>query len=71
MSKFLEDIEEEGFQEGFQKGFQEGYQESFQEAQQSAALRMLQAGKYSLEEISYISDLSLDEVKKISADKTA
>ena len=35
------------------------------------ALRMLKAGKYALEEIADISGLSLDEVKKLNADKTA
>ena len=35
------------------------------------ALRMLKAGKYALEEIASISGLSLDEVKKLKADKTA
>lgn len=35
------------------------------------ALRMLKAGKYALEEIAAISGLSLDEVKKLNADKTA
>lgn len=34
-------------------------------------LRMLKAGKYALEEIAAISGLSLDEVKKLNADKTA
>lgn len=35
------------------------------------ALRMLKAGKYALDEIAAISGLSLDEVKKLKADKTA
>ena len=35
------------------------------------ALRMLKAGNYALEEIADISGLSLDEVKKLNADKTA
>lgn len=34
------------------------------------ALRMLKAGKYALDEIAAISGLSLDEVKKLNADKT-
>jgi hypothetical protein len=34
------------------------------------ALRMLKAGKYALDEIASISGLSLDEVKKLNADKT-
>ena len=35
------------------------------------ALRMLQVGKYALEEIANISGLPLDEVKALSAGKTA
>ncbi|WP_277935305.1 hypothetical protein [Parablautia muri] len=33
-------------------------------------LRMLSAGKYALEEIANISGLSLDEVKKLKAERT-
>lgn len=63
MSKILEDMKEESFQKGFQ--------ESVLETRNFVALRMLQAGKYPLEEISDISGLSLDEVKKLSADSPA
>ncbi len=38
------------------------------ESLQEVALRMLAAGKYALEEIAYISGLSLDEVKKLKSD---
>lgn len=41
------------------------------EVTREVALRMLQAGKYALEEIADISGLSLDEVKALDADKTA
>lgn len=41
------------------------------ETMKAVALRMLQAGKYALEEIADISGLPLDEVKVLSADKTA
>ena len=45
--------------------------ESIQEEKKLTALRMLEAGKYVLEEISNISGLSLDEVKKIKAEQPA
>lgn len=59
MCKLLEDMREEALQQGLKEGLR------------STALRMLQAGSYPLEEIAAISGLSLDEVKKLSADRTA
>lgn len=44
---------------------------SMKESMKAAELRMLKAGKYVLEEIVAISGISLDEVKKRNADKTA
>ena len=49
----------------------EGKQEGMKESMKAVALRMLQAGKYALEEIADISGLPLDEVKVLSAGKTA
>lgn len=63
MCKLLEDMREEALQQGLKEGLKEGLR--------STALRMLQAGSYPLEEIAAISGLSLDEVKKLSADRTA
>ena len=40
------------------------------ESLKEVALRMLSAGKYALEEIASISGLSLDEVKKLKAERT-
>lgn len=39
------------------------------EGMKEVALRMLAAGKYALEEIANISGLSLDEVKKLKAER--
>lgn len=41
------------------------------ESLKEAALRMIASGKYALEEIVNISGLSIDEVKKLQADKNA
>ena len=49
----------------------ESLREGIQEEKKLTALRMLEAGKYVLEEISNISGLSLDEVKKIKAEQSA
>ena len=43
--------------------------ESLKQGMKEAALRMLAAGKYALEEIASISGLSLDEVKNLKAEK--
>ncbi|MBO5093904.1 MAG: Rpn family recombination-promoting nuclease/putative transposase [Lachnospiraceae bacterium] len=45
--------------------------QTLKEGMMEVALRMLKAGKYALDEIASISGLSLDEVKKLNADKTA
>ena len=45
--------------------------EGIEEGMKTAALRMLDAGKYTFDEISVISGLSLDEVKVLSDNKTA
>ena len=45
--------------------------QSYQEGIKAVALRMLESQKLSLEEISALSGLSLDEVKKLSETKTA
>ena len=58
MCKAMEDMRNESLQEGLKKGMMD------------AALRMLAAGKYALEEIAAISGLSLEEVKKLSTNKS-
>ncbi len=45
--------------------------QTLKEGMKAVALRMLQAGKYALEEIADISGLTLDEVKELSTDMTA
>ena len=53
MCKVMEDMRNESLQEGRQQGIK------------SMVLRMLETGKYALEDIAEISGLSLDEVKKL------
>ena len=57
MYKVIEDMRKEEREAGIKEGMKEGMK--------TAALRMLEAGKYALEEIANISGLSLDEVKKL------
>lgn len=59
MCKVMEDMRNESLKEGMKEGMKK------------AALRMLQAGKYALEEIAEISGLSLDDVKKLQAGQSA
>lgn len=56
---------EEGFQKGFRKEFQKGFQKGAQKSAREIALRMLEEGEYTLELISKITRLPLDEVKEL------
>lgn len=53
------------------KAMEDMRNQTLKEGMIEVALRMLKAGKYALDEIVAISGLSLDEVKKLNADKTA
>ena len=46
---------------------QEGIKEGISKGMKSAALRMLNAGKYTIDEIVSISGLSLEEIQKLKA----
>lgn len=52
------------------ESFQEGIREGKKEVMKAVALRMLKAGKYTLDEIVSISGLSLNEVRELSVNKT-
>ena len=64
MYKVLEDMRYESWQEGVQEGKKEGIKEGIV----STVLRMLQTGKYAIDEITAISGLPMEEVKKLKAD---
>lgn len=59
MCKAMEDMRKESLLEGIQEGIRKGMK--------SAALRMLQSGKYSLDEIVSISGLSPEEIQNLKA----
>ena len=63
----MEDMRNESLQEGMKQGMKQGIKEGMNEA----ALRMLAAGKYALEEIANISGLSLEEVNRLKAERNA
>lgn len=67
MCKVLEDMRNESLQKGIRIGRQEGFQEARRENMLATAKRMLNLGKYALDEIAQITDLSLDEVKNLQA----
>lgn len=58
MCQIMEDMRNESLKEGIQ------------EEKKMTVLRMLEAGKYVLDEIANISGLSLDEVKKLKEGRT-
>ncbi len=63
MCKIMEDMRNESLKEGIKRGIKEGMKET--------ALRMLDAGKYALEEIVNISGLSLEEINQLKAERNA
>ena len=63
MCRIMEDMRNESLKEGIKEGIKEGMKE--------AALRMLAAGKYALEEIANISGLSLEEVNQLKSERNA
>lgn len=67
MCKVIEEMRKEEREEGMKEGIKKGMKESMV----AVALRMLEAGKYALEEIAAILGLSFDEVKEIQKGKSA
>lgn len=63
MSGIMEELREEALRKGVEQGRIEGLR--------SMALRILESGRYSIEEIAEISGLSVDEIKELGAYKTA
>ena len=63
MCKVMEDMRNESLREGMEQGMKQGMKKGMEKA----ALRMLQAGKYALEEVAQISGLSLEEVEKLQS----
>ncbi len=63
MCRILEDMRNESLNEGIKVGIREGMK--------AAALRMLDTGKYALEEIVTISGLSFEEVSQLKAEQNA
>ena len=53
------------------KAMEDMRKQTIEEGMRAVALRMLELGKNSLDEISIVSGLSLDEVKKLNEDKSA
>lgn len=64
MCRILEEMRNESLQEGIKEGMQKGIQKGMKEA----TCRMLNAGKYALEEVANISGLSLEEVNQLKAE---
>lgn len=75
MCKVMEDMRneslKEGMEQGMEQGIKQGMKQGVKEGMKAAALRMLEAGKYALDEIAQISGLSLDEVRKLQTGQGA
>ncbi len=70
MCKAIEDMRIASWKEGKKEGEKKGKKEGIKEEKKLTVLRMLEAGKYALEEVSTISGLSLDEVKKLQTEQS-
>ena len=57
----------QGMKQGMEQGVKQGMKQGIKQGMQSIALRMLEAGRYALEEIAEISGLPLDEVKALQS----
>lgn len=62
MCKIMEEMRTEALEEGRQEGIQK--------EKNRMVLRMLESGKYSVEEISNVSGLTPDEVEKLKTERT-
>ena len=74
MCKAIEDMRieswKEGIKEGKREGIKEGKSEGIKEEKKLTVLRMLEIGKFALEDVSAISGLPLDEVKKLQTEQS-
>ena len=71
MCKLLEEMRAEAAAEAAAKARKEGKLEGNHEKAVSMALKMLERGRDSIEEISEMTDLSLEEVRELSKKQTA
>ncbi len=69
MCKVMEDMRNESLKEGVAIGEKRGMEKGAKENMKETALRMLLAGNYALEEISNISGLSVDDVKRLQIEQ--
>ncbi len=75
MCKSMEDLRDKSWKDGHAKGHAEGHAEGRvegrvegqEEEKEQTVLRMLESGKYSLEDAAFASGLSIEEVEKIQA----
>lgn len=59
MCRIMEEVAEEGFRKGFRKGFEKGYKEGVEKT----ALRMLESGEFSPEEVAEITESVLAKME--------
>lgn len=66
MCDAMENMRLQSYEEGKADGIAEGKMEGQYEAQKATAVRMLSVGTYSLEDVSSISGLSLEEIQSMN-----
>ena len=70
MCKAIEDMRIESWKEGEKEGIKKGETKGIKKEKKQTVLRMLQLGKFALEDVSAISGLPLEEVKKLQTSQT-
>ena len=74
MCKAIEDMRieswKEGKKEGEEEGIKKGETKGIKKEKKQTVLRMLQLGKFALEDVSAISGLPLEEVKKLQTNQS-
>ena len=70
MCKAIEDMRIESWKEGKKEGEKDGIKKGKKEEKKLTVLRMLSLGKFALEDVSAISGLPLEEVKKLQTSQT-
>ncbi len=68
MCKAIEDMRKSSFKEGVKKGKKKGLKKGMAKGLRSVAIRMLNTGKYTIDEIVSISGLSIREVEKLQSE---
>ena len=67
MKEAYEEAYNEAYEEAYEEAYKEAYEEGRREVRKTVVPRMLEDGKYTLEDIAKVFGFSLEEVKTLQA----